>query len=253
MAEKKSTNKKDTKKKAEDALMKSAPVGATPEEIKDDIKELSPEERKQFVKTFNENENNIGRIKLIDEKPDDAYVADAEKAFNDYVEEYNNTTLQMSNGDAFDVVDYLIDLVKNHSYWTGAWWATFLHFVRSMEDYKKEIESGKMKELSLDFATVFATHEILKNPKGDYEDALFFEETKDLGMKIMGRLHSGYNFIVQKGKNASILNDKLNLAKTGFKSDITIMEEEGGFDINECDKAIDKEIKEYNKNLEEDK
>lgn len=188
------------------------------------IKDLTPEEKADLIKRFNEDPENTGYIHLTDAEPDEEkkkeYQDQLDKLMSSYQEQ--KVVIAPAN-DTLNMTKYVLEFIKNHMQWEGSWWKTVITLVKKLTEYDK-VATENAAPLEVDFVTCFVLNKIFNEDtiRSNYQGALFMEKNLERLTYYGNRLALASTYVNQYSKNINVLQKAIMCMESGLCPEVTL-------------------------------
>lgn len=197
--------------------------------------ESSEEEKTKMMNDFNEKFGEYAT--LTKEENLDDFKKEAEAKFDELTKSFSELQLDIETSSpkkALAVAKFLKEWNKNFSKWTNQEWKAVIHFNEVIDAKIQELRDAKADKLSLDVYTITYIFEKMKEPEATGLDSAMLmakyetkNEKKEDSFAFVDILHVLMNqvkYMQCLNKQATILQNVVAMAESGYKLDLKITE-----------------------------
>jgi hypothetical protein len=201
--------------------------------------ELNDDQRDVLIADFNE--KNKGIAELVHEKPDEDYVNQCKKDFEDYQGEYLKLDYEVCDAKhSVEFAKWLKAWNTDHVVAPANYWIGVLRFDEVIDEYIKALEDGKIaikdpstgkatditkeyKTLTFDYGALTYVYNLMMQPVGvGIEYARWMAENQETYNAILNKLGEHIDMIDLIKKKIGLLQSRWALACSGFKMNLLI-------------------------------
>lgn len=222
--------------------------GQTAQEILDniaktnqDMKELDEDQRLVIITDFNK--KNEGIAEIVEEKPDQAFVDQAKKDFEEYQNEYVNLSYELCKGDkALEYAKWLKEWNANHAIAPQNYWIGVLRFDEEITKRIADIEKSEPDAFEMDYGMLTYLYQMMMAPVSiGIEGARWMLDNQETYNAILNKLGEHVDMIELIKKKIGVLQIRWSMACQGFKMNIVAknLEDFRGKTATETQPAVD--------------
>jgi hypothetical protein len=184
-----------------------------------DMNELDEDQRMVIINDFNS--KNKGIAEIVEEKPDQAFIDQAKKDFEDYQNEYVNLKYDVCKKDkALEYAKWLKEWNANHAYAPQNYWIGILKFDEVITDIIKKFEK-EPEDFDIDYGALTYLYQMLMGPVSvGLEGARWMAENQETYNAILEKLGEHIDMIELIKKKIGVLQIRWSMACQGFKMNI---------------------------------
>lgn len=184
-----------------------------------DMNELDEDQRMVIINDFNA--KNKGIAEIVEEKPDQAFIDQAKKDFEEYQSEYVKLDYNVCGKDkALKYAKWLKDWNANHTFAPQNYWIGILKFDEVITDIIKKLEE-KEDEFNVDYGGLTYLYQMMMGPVAvGIEGARWMAENQEIYNDILNKLGEHVDMIELIKKKIGVLQIRWSMACQGFKMNI---------------------------------
>lgn len=236
---------KEVKKNKETAQESAKEILKSIEEDKQQLNSLSKEQRETLIKDFNK--KNKGIAEIVDEKPDQDFIDQTKKDFEDYQDEYLHLSYKIADSkNALKYAEWLLDWNENHAVAPQNYWVGVIHFDDVIRGQIDDLKSGHhtdpktkkvtdVTELIFDYGELTYVYNLMMAPIGvGLKYAKWMLDNQEIYNNILNKLGEHIDMVDLIRKKIGLLQSRWALACQGFKVNllITKLEDLKNFDMS---------------------
>lgn len=186
-----------------------------------DMKELDDDQRLVIITDFNK--KNEGIAEIVEERPDQAFIDQAKKDFEDYQNEYVNLTYALCKGDkALEYAKWLKEWNAEHAVAPQNYWIGVLRFDEEITKRIADLEKNEPDVFEMDYGMLTYLYQMMMGPVSiGLEGARWMLENQETYNAILNKLGEHVDMIELIKKKIGVLQIRWSMACQGFKMIIT--------------------------------
>lgn len=185
-----------------------------------ELSELDDDARDVLIHDFNE--KNKGVAELVAERPDQDFIDQCKKDFEEYQSEYLDMTYDIADKDkALEYAKWL--KVWNHDYAVApsSYWIGVLKFEEVIDKIVEDLEKNPDDKLTFDYGALTYTYNLMMQPLGiGYDYAKWMADNQETYNTILEIVGGHVDVVDLIKKKIGLLQNRWALACSGFKCNL---------------------------------